>query len=250
MNSLQKHIDAFSPTNLEEMNEIKLLNRNDTKYIFHERKLPAILKDLKAYYKVLEIEGVSLLQYENQYFDTEDFSCYHNHQRGRLSRTKIRIRKYVESDLSFIEIKTKNNKSRTVKNRIPMTTEEHIRSPRIVDFVNKNAPIPVEDFAQELQIDFQRITLAHKELKDRCTLDLNLRARWNGKEHCFKNLVIAELKQDRFKHASEFNLILKKYKVYSDSFSKYCFSFLSLNNQLKRNNFKRNLRHLEKTLHD
>ena len=160
------------------MNEIKLLNRNDTKYIFHERKLPAILKDLKAYYKVLEIKGVSLLQYENQYFDTEDFSCYQNHQRGRLSRTKIRIRKYVESDLSFIEIKTKTNKSRTVKNRIAMTTKEHIHSPRIVDFVNANSPIPVEDFVQELQIDFQRITLAHKELKDRCTLDINLRARW------------------------------------------------------------------------
>ncbi|MEJ6695680.1 MAG: polyphosphate polymerase domain-containing protein [Chitinophagales bacterium] len=250
MKLFQKHIDAFTPTSLDEMNEIKLLNRNDTKYIFHERKLPAILEDLKAYYKVLEIEGIRLLKYENQYFETEDFSCYQNHQRGRLSRTKIRIRKYVESDLSFIEIKTKTNKSRTVKNRIPMTTEEHIRSPRIVDFVNKNAPIQVDEFAHELQIDFQRITLAHKELKDRCTLDLNLCARWNGKQHHFENLIIAELKQDRFKHASEFNLILKKHKIYSGSFSKYCFSFLSLNDQLKRNNFKPNLRHLEKTLYD
>ena len=97
---------------------------------------------------------------------------------------------------------------------VKMNTVHFNADQKLVDFVNKNAPIQVDEFAHELQIDFQRITLAHKELKDRCTLDLNLCARWNGKQHHFENLIIAELKQDRFKHASEFNLILKKHKIY------------------------------------
>jgi hypothetical protein len=243
-----KHIDSFESTSLDEMNAIKLLNRQDTKYIFHERKLAGILKDLLPYYKVLEIDDKRLMRYANLYYDTENCDFYSNHQRGKLNRTKIRIRKYVESDLSFIEIKKKTNKSRTVKNRIPMETGEHIHTPRIVDFVNTNSPVLVEDLVDELQIDFNRITLAHKQLEDRCTLDLNLTTRWNNESYTFEHLVIAELKQDRFKHASNFNLVLKKHKVYAESFSKYCFCFISLNKNLKKNNFKPKLQRLDKIL--
>lgn len=230
------------------MNAIKLLNRQDTKYVFHQRQLPQILDDLCTDYKMLEIEGVRLSAYKNSYYDTANFLCYNMHQRGMLNRTKIRIRTYVESDLSFIEIKTKTNKSRTVKKRIPLEAGEHLRSPRIVEFVNTHSPIKVEDLTEEIQIDFDRLTLAHKGLKDRCTLDINLRATWQGKTHYFDNLVIAELKQDRFKHASPFNLTLKKHKVYAEGFSKYCFSFIELNDELKRNNFKPRLKHLNKIL--
>lgn len=230
------------------MNAIKLLNRQDTKYIFHQRQLPQILDDLCADYKMLEIEGVRLSAYKNTYYDTDDFTCYNMHQRGMLNRTKVRIRTYVESDLSFIEIKTKTNKSRTEKKRIPLEKGEDLWSPRITAFVNEYSPFDVQDLKQEINIDFDRLTLAHKGLKDRCTLDLNLRATWQGESHTFDNLIIAELKQDRFKHASPFNLVLKKHGIYAESFSKYCFSFIKLNDELKRNNFKPKLKHLYKIL--
>jgi len=242
------HIKAFNPTSLSKMNAIKLLNRQDTKYVFHQRKLPVILDDLNAYYDVLEIEGERLLSYENQYFDTKDFLFYNNHQRGMLNRTKIRIRKYVESNLSFIEIKRKTNKSRTVKNRIPLISNEDIQSERVANFIESNSSVKVADLSEKLLINFQRITLAHKNLEDRCTLDLNLQATWNGKKYNFENLVIAELKQEKFRHASNFNLSLKKNKVYSGGFSKYCFSFFNLNSDLKNNSFKPKSHQLEKIL--
>jgi len=242
------HIKAFNPTSLSKMNAIKLLNRQDTKYVFHQRKLPVILDDLNAYYDVLEIEGERLLSYENQYFDTKDFLFYNNHQRGMLNRTKIRIRKYVESNLSFIEIKRKTNKSRTVKNRIPLISNEDIQSERVANFIESNSSVKVADLSEKLLINFQRITLAHKNLEDRCTLDFNLQATWNGKKYNFENLVIAELKQEKFRHASNFNLSLKKNKVYSGGFSKYCFSFFNLNSDLKNNSFKPKSHQLEKIL--
>lgn len=243
-----QHIEGFEATSLQEMNAIKLLNRQDTKYIFHENKLGPILEDLKEFYYILEIDGKRLLSYENQYFDTQDFRFYNKHQRGMLNRTKIRIRKYVESDLSFIEIKKKTNKSRTVKNRIPLISEENIESQRVIDFIEDNSNIEVADLTEKLLINFQRITLAHKNLEDRCTIDINLQTSWNGKSHAFNNLVIAELKQERFRHASDFNLTLKKHKVYSESFSKYCFSLLNLNKRLKKNNFNQKIHHLNKIL--
>ncbi len=248
MEEILEHIKAFTPTSLGKMNAIKLLNRQDTKYLFHHRKLATILDDLKQYYHVLEIEGQQLLSYENQYFDTRDFKFYNKHQRGMLNRTKIRIRKYVESDLSFIEIKRKTNKSRTVKNRIPLIANEDIKSERVINFIQENSKITAADLTEKLLISFQRITLAHKKLEDRCTLDINLRATWNGKDYNFEHLVIAELKQERFKHASDFNLTLKKHKVYSESFSKYCFSFFNLNEDLKQNNFKPKIHQLNKIL--
>ena len=248
MEEVHEHIKAFRATSLAEMNAIKLLNRQDTKFIFHERKLTAILDDLKEFYDVLEIDGKRILSYENQYFDTQDFRFYNHHQRGLLNRTKIRIRKYVESDLSFIEIKRKTNKSRTVKNRIPLIPNEDIESERVINFIEDNSTIKVAHLTEKLLISFNRITLAHKNLEDRCTLDINLQASWNGKIYNFEELVIAELKQERFKHASDFNLTLKKHKVYSESFSKYCFSFLNLNEALKQNNFKEKIHQLNKIL--
>lgn len=248
MKDILPHINAFEVTSLAEMNAIKLLNRQDTKYIFHQRQLPDILDDLRADYKILEIDGTRLSAYKNSYYDTKDFACYTMHQRGMLNRTKVRIRTYIESALSFIEIKTKTNKSRTVKKRIPLEKEENFHSARIKTFVDENSPFLADNLTEELQIDFERLTLAHKDLKDRCTLDLNLRATWKGQTHHFEKLIIAELKQDRFKHNSPFNLVLKKHKIYAESFSKYCFSFLELNSELKKNNFKPKLQHLYKTL--
>ena len=248
MEAILEKIQKFQATSLAEMNAIKLLNRQDTKYVFHQRKLAEVLEDLQAFYYVLEINGKRLMSYENQYFDTADFQFYNKHQRGMLNRTKIRIRKYVESDLSFIEVKTKTNKSRTVKKRIPLVQKENINSTRITDFVEANSPVHVEDLNEELFINFTRLTLAHKDLEDRCTIDINLHAKWNGATYNFDNLVIAELKQERFRHASNFNLVLKKHHIYSESFSKYCFSFLNLNPDLKKNSFNDKIHQLNKIL--
>ena len=47
-----------------------------------------------------------------------DFDLYHRHHIGRSNRFKVRSRRYVESDLCFFEVKYRNNKGRTIKNRI------------------------------------------------------------------------------------------------------------------------------------
>jgi hypothetical protein len=231
------------------MNAIKLMNRQDTKYAFHESKLTAILADPPSHYKILEIEGHKIASYENIYFDDDNHLFFQMHQRGKLNRTKIRIRKYVESNLSFIEIKKKTNQARTVKTRIALEANENHESPRIQEFVAKNSPYQLKDLPKQLAISFQRITLAHKDFEDRCTLDFNLKASLDGISYQFNDLVIAELKQEKFRHASAFNLILKKHQIYEESFSKFCFGLIELKPALKHNNFKEKKHQINKILH-
>jgi len=75
------------------------------------------LEDLRAYYRILDINGVRQNQYDSIYFDTPDLDLYHLHHNDRKNRFKIRYRKYVDSNLSFFELKMKNNKYRTIKKR-------------------------------------------------------------------------------------------------------------------------------------
>lgn len=85
-------------------------------------------------------------------------------------------------------------------------------------------------------------------MEDRCTIDFDLTTSYNNEHYSFEKLVIAELKQDKFKHSSPFNLALKKHHVYPASFSKYCMSLIMLQPSLKHNNFKPNIHQLQKTL--
>jgi len=100
------------------MDRVALMDRIDSKYIFNIHELPGFLEKLRPYYAVLDINEQEIFSYESLYFDTPNFDLYRFHHRGKLNRFKFRIRKYVESNLLFFEVKFKNNKGRTYKSRI------------------------------------------------------------------------------------------------------------------------------------
>ena len=118
MKELSSILAQFEPTSLEEMEAVKLMDRTDTKFTFNVSQLELVLNEVNDDYKVLEVEGKRLSRYKTLYFDTEDLDLYLRHHAGQLNRYKIRHRTYVESNLGFLEVKFKNNKGRTVKNRI------------------------------------------------------------------------------------------------------------------------------------
>src|ERR1051326_3393647 len=98
-------IGEFEPISLKEMDNVKLMNRTDTKFLFNIKYLPEILDEVKDHYRILEVEGKRLSRYETLYYDTEEFEMYKAHHQGRLNRFKIRHRTYVESSLGFLEVK-------------------------------------------------------------------------------------------------------------------------------------------------
>src|SRR5665811_102168 len=103
-------LDSFVPIGLEEMDEVKLMDRVEKKYVFSARKLSDLLHQLSGGYKVLEIDMIRQFPYHNTYLDTYDNLSYTQQVTGKLNRHKIRYRHYESSGISYLEIKKKINK--------------------------------------------------------------------------------------------------------------------------------------------
>ena len=82
------------------MDEVKLMNRTDTKFVFEYSLLQKVLNEIKDHYYVLNIDGVRLNAYRSLYFDTDDFKFYFDHHNGK-NRIKVRYREYMDSGLCF-----------------------------------------------------------------------------------------------------------------------------------------------------
>ena len=156
------------------MDAVKLMNRTDTKFVFPLKTLIKILPKLVEHYRILEINGVRLNAYRSLYFDTEDFQFYHQHHNGKTNRNKVRYREYIDSGLSFLEVKRKNNKGKTIKKRIKVKEITKSLDGSNLDFVNKviGPEIPLKP---QHWNKFSRITFVHKRRKERLTIDVNFR---------------------------------------------------------------------------
>ncbi len=87
-------------------------------------------------------------------------------------------------------------------------------------------------------INFSRITLVHKVLKERLTLDVNLNFYDEKSSGDLSEIIIAEVKQERMSRSSDFIRIAKDMRIYPMRISKYCFSAIELDSSLKNNRFK------------
>ena len=110
---IQTALSAFLPVSLEEMSGIRLMNRTDTKFVTSLDKLSLILQFAVTDYRVQEVEGTRNIAYRTVYLDTSGRDMYMAHQNGHRVREKIRVRTYVSSGLTFLEVKNKDNKGRT-----------------------------------------------------------------------------------------------------------------------------------------
>ena len=235
----------FKSISLEEMNAVSLMKRTDTKYIIHINSLAPILEDLQKEYQVLEIESRRIMSYSSVYFDTPKFKFYFDHHNGKVNRTKIRQRKYVDSDLTFLEIKQKNGKGETNKSRIQIPDFELDFSPTSKEFISETTG-QAFDLQPSLWNRFKRITLVHLKDNERATIDIDLTYSMNEKEKRYENIVVVEVKQHRFDRKSVLVKTLKKYKYNPYSISKYCIGIVNLYQHLKYNLFKRKLLKINK----
>jgi hypothetical protein len=242
---LSEILSGFPSISLKEMDGVALMNRTDTKFMLSIIELEEILALLSDKYSVLEINGLRKNSYETLYYDTADFLFYRRHHSGKKNRYKIRKRKYVESNLTFLEVKFKTNKDRTEKDRVklPLVSEDLLEDEKT--FIEDETHLGLE-FEPKLWNSFQRITLVNNEMPERLTIDLGLGFSTNGKEIKLNNFVIAEVKQERRNRYSPFMVELKKRMIREDSISKYCLGVAMLFPEMKSNSFKSKILKLRK----
>ena len=245
MSSLPEIISDFTPITLGEMDGVKLMSRTDTKFAFKANKMPLLLKQLIPFYRVLSIDGKLIHDYKSLYYDTDDRKFYIDHHNQRVNRNKIRFREYVGSGLTFLEIKLKNNKKRTIKKRMKVDTITKELSAEHKKYIKKIIGKKLEVNAKQW-INFSRITLVHKTQKERLTIDINLTFENEKSSGELKQIVIAEVKQERMSRSSDFIRIAKEMSILPIRLSKYCMTTLHLNPDVKQNRFKEKLLFINK----
>ncbi len=241
-------LQQFAPITLEEMSSVKLMNRTDTKFVTTIPMLRRLLEMAAPQYYAQEVAGKRIASYDTTYYDTTGYDMYYTHQAGHANRQKIRFRTYVDSNLQFMEVKTKNNHKRTKKKRM-VVTDMDLSDDEKQEFLAKHLRYGVGTLIPAIQNQFDRITLVNKGKTERLTIDTNLRFHnlVTGTDRYMDNLVIVELKRDGLCY-SPVLAMLNQLRIHPHGFSKYCMGSALTNHYLKVNRFKRKLIEVRKIL--
>lgn len=231
---------------LNKLEEIPLQRRVDIKFLIPKLKFDIFIQQLIETQSAhaLEVNGSRVTEYINHYFDTPDFTFYHDHHARKLNRIKVRARSYSTTGIAYLEEKKRSNKDKVEKLRIPYQQEngypfEALRKQSKYLHLYHN-------LEKTITISYSRITIASKYFKEKATFDFNLTHTANGKILTYGDMVIAEVKQPTISLRSDFMKILKDLKCYPISFSKYCSGISQLYPEVKKNNFLPLLRILNK----
>ena len=174
------------PTTLEDLNSAaSLLARVDRKYLVASSAAQNVVDALTGRALVLDIDGRRSFSYASTYFDTPGLDSYLQAARKRRHRFKIRTRSYLDSGLTFLEVKTRGPRGATIKQRLDYRAADADRlTEEGIDFVVE-CLAPLTGSAQEarrtaqslrpvMATTYRRTTLHLPDDDARATIDTDL----------------------------------------------------------------------------
>ena len=162
---------------LDRIAAVRLMNRVDTKYLVDEALCMELLERAADQYYVQIIDDCRACRYATLYYDTPQWDMYHLHHNRRLTRQKIRTRTYVETGVTYLEVKNKSNKGRTHKRRMPLDRSLFAAAATdtaAADFLRREARYAPETLSPSLATRFVRVTLVNHAMTERLTIDFDL----------------------------------------------------------------------------
>lgn len=234
---------------LTELKAANLQNRVDTKFTFAETHLIEVLERVRPRYRVVNAFGFTCSRYTTLYFDTPQLAMYLQHHNSVRERFKVRVRSYVDTQASFLEVKRKSNKERTVKTRMPTSFGGPFGA-EAVPFISANSPFDLRELQPVLLNEFWRITLVARAEVERITIDVGLRLTVHERSESLDGLIVAEVKQPKFTSRSAFVQEMRRLHIQPLGFSKYAMGVAMLKPGVKANMFKPRLRSVQRLLAD
>lgn len=244
--SLAALAETFAPISLAEMDAVALLDRTDTKFMVCNFQLLQALAAVQSDYQMLCIAGQRLNHYRTLYFDTPDFELYRLHVNGRADRYKVRSREYTDSDLSFLEVKHKTSKDRTIKERMRTARPVVQMTQEAENWLEGVLPYDSRALEPKLWNTFTRITLVSQQHCERVTLDVNLGFYTAGKTMNLEGVAVVEVKTCSGNQPSAFLAQMHAQRIHPQGFSKYCLGVSLLYENVKKNALKPKLLRIEK----
>jgi hypothetical protein len=241
-------LETFDQASPSLVDERALQQRIDRKYLLTPDLSACILAQLWSHYHVLRTAGAVAARYESVYFDTDEHQFYYDHHRGRLPRHKVRIRRHVDRELAFLEIKRKEKSGRTVKARLDVPFDRTSLGPVEREFIEAHASIDTTPLRPRVTIWFLRTTLMGALLNERLTFDWDVRFRDTaGASGGVPGVSVVELKQARYSQRSVAVDTFRAMQIREHALSKYCLATSRLTT-VRDNRFKPTVRLLEKLL--
>ena len=242
----------FAPVSLKQLEAGSgMLERIDNKYVVNQEVLKRAVPELAKHFGILEIGGCRSFTYDTCYFDDEGFHSYFDHHRARSKRVKVRMRKYLEAGLCFVEVKLKDKRGMTVKKRLRCAADsfgelDEAARKFISDVYQSHysRAFPHTIF-RNLDMRYQRLTLVAKDGGERMTLDNCVRFQMEGSaQEVNERLFIIEAKSAKGNGIAD-RILRRLHQHPTKHLSKYCTGLASMQSGLKRNNFRRALKRLE-----
>jgi hypothetical protein len=220
-----------------------LLVRRDRKYIVPERTASQLVERLAGRARVLQIGALRTFAYESVYFDTPGDACYLAAARRRPRRYKVRTRSYLDAGRCNLEIKTRDPRGRTVKERRehPIALRSRLDAG---DLCYIGASPDVGEDAAELEpvltTTYRRTTLV-VDGTARVTIDTDVEARApDGSRVRLTGMAIVETKSDGPPGDADRELWALGHRP--TRVSKYCTCLAALRPELPANPWTRALR--------
>jgi hypothetical protein len=186
MSTAEQSVDVliapFAPVSLEALNaKAAMLERLDNKYVVPADVLRQAVPAFAGLFDILEIDGQRAFTYDTCYFDDDHNGCYHDHHQGRRRRIKVRVRRYVDARLCFVEVKLKDKRGMTVKKRLRVDYEAYgvLGSAALAHIEKSHQELYGEPFGRSLkpvlEMSYRRITLVARAGGERMTIDHGIR---------------------------------------------------------------------------
>lgn len=203
--NLSAFTGQFAAIGLDQLNaRAAMLERLDNKYIVSRAILDQAAPVFAAAFEVLEIDGLRAFTYDTCYFDDAAQRSYFDHHQGRRRRCKVRVRKYRDAGLCFVEVKLKDKRGVTVKRRLPYDGDMF----RVLDsdaLAHVNASYQAlygeafpHDLGPTIEMHYQRVTLVARQGGERMTIDSNVEfVAGNRQRRISPDLFVVETKSAR-----------------------------------------------------
>ncbi|MBK7987938.1 MAG: polyphosphate polymerase domain-containing protein [Ignavibacteria bacterium] len=240
-----KTIASFNTIQLNQMDKVNLMNRVDSKFVFHDVWLNAILEEIRDDNSILEIDNQRVFRYDSLYLDTKDYCMYKQHHNGKPRRVKLRYRTYCDTGDIFFEIKQRQNPMRTHKFREKVSAIPPSLGEIELSLLQKSGICFNSELEHKLVVGYKRITLVANDCIERVTLDTFLSFHNFKQYKVHPHLIIAEIKQERFSRISPFIHALRRRNIKEQSISKYALGLIELSTDIKSNAFKSKVRTVE-----
>ena len=228
---------------LDDAGWLQASDRVEVKFMVPVQQVLDLVKTLLPHCECFQVSDDVLLDYSTTYFDTADFTLYHQHHRDCPRRAKVRLRYYQQTDSGFFEVKRKDKLGRTHKERIAVQNYKNLIFDQQDFLSGQGLGNDALLLNPVLTVGYQRLCLRDQNTGERISFDLNLFFHNQVHHHMLTDKVIVEIKVPNHVHRSRGFREIKQLGLRETSISKYCLGMnLMYPDKVKYNRFKPMLR--------